>query len=149
MANKFNRISALLLVLLLITGLSFLSFSKSRADGHYLAAGPKITFTTMNHDFGSFPYGEIVYTRFPFRNTGTAPLVISEVERPCGCLLPIWTKNPVMPGDTGSIQVYYSSKQRPGVFRKTMVVYTNILTKDDIIIMVQGNADKKLKKKKK
>jgi hypothetical protein len=102
----------------------------------------------MSHDFGSFPYGEIVLTKFPFRNTGNAPLVISEVERPCGCLLPIWPKNPIMPGDTGSIVVYYSSKQRPGVFRKTMVISTNVQTKDDIIILVQGNADKKIKKKK-
>jgi hypothetical protein len=141
---KYSFIAVLSLIILLITG----GYSRISAGSDYQKAGPVITFTSMAHDFGDFAYGEIVYTRFPFRNTGNAPLVITDVERPCGCLKPMWPKNPIMPGDTGSIQVYYNSDQRPGVFRKTMLIYSNTKSDRQVIILVKGNADKKIKKKK-
>lgn len=117
-----------------------LGLSSMRSD-----SGPKIEFTTMSHNFGTFKEGDIVNCKFPFKNTGTAPLIITDIERPCGCLLPVWPKNPIMPGDTASIRVYFNSKDRPGEFRKTMVVYTNMASKDQVIIMVKGNADKHFK----
>lgn len=114
----------------------------SKADG----GKPVIKFDSMVHNFGIFKEGEIVNCRFEITNMGNAPLVINDVERPCGCTLPVWTKRPIQPGDTGSVRIFFNSKDRPGVFRKTFLVSTNIDT-SQIILMIKGNADKHYKKK--
>jgi len=36
----------------------------------------------------------------------------------CGCTTPSWTKDPVSPGETGSIVAEYNPLNRPGSFSK-------------------------------
>jgi hypothetical protein len=105
--------------------------------------GPVITFETMKHDFGTFKEGEIHQFIFKFTNTGNAPLVVTEVEQPCGCTIPSWSKEPVMPGAKGEIRVIYNSKDRPGAFRKTLQVKSNMDTgKTPLMLLIKGVADK-------
>jgi hypothetical protein len=76
------------------------------------------------HDFGSIIYGANGKVDFTFTNAGTKPLTITDVKSSCGCTIPTWTKEPVEPGKTGIIKIEYDTKI-PGVFNKTVVVYSN------------------------
>ena len=60
---------------------------------------------------------------FEFTNTGTAPLIISNVLSTCGCTVPTKPNAPIMPGKTGKIEVKYS--MIPGPIRKTITVESN------------------------
>jgi hypothetical protein len=90
------------------------------------AQGGKITFEKNAHDFGSIKEeGGPVKVEFKFTNTGTAPLVVSNVQPSCGCTTPDWTKDPVLPGKTGAITAQYDPLHRPGTFNKTLTVTSN------------------------
>jgi hypothetical protein len=76
------------------------------------------------HDYGSIIYGANGKVDFNFTNQGTNPLIITDVKSSCGCTVPTWTKEPVAPGQKGTIQIVYNTTL-PGVFNKTVVVYSN------------------------
>ena len=69
-----------------------------------LFAQSEITFTKSGYDFGTIKEdgGKVEYV-FEFENTGSAPLIVSNVRPSCGCTVPEWTKDPVLPGQKGSI----------------------------------------------
>lgn len=79
-----------------------------------------------SHNFGTIGesdgYAEHI---FKFRNTGTAPLIISRVQASCGCTKPEWTQAPVEPGQEGVIIITFNPKGRMGNFNKSATVYTN------------------------
>lgn len=90
------------------------------------AQKPQIVFKNLEHDFGSFKESDGVQTTtFQFTNKGTVPLVLSNVKASCGCTTPKWTREPVMPDESGEIQVSYDPKNRPGAFNKTVMVSSN------------------------
>ena len=91
-----------------------------------MAQDPVITFTKTEHDFGKINEADgRVSTVFEFKNEGMAPLVLSNVRASCGCTTPTWTKEPVEPGQTGSITVTYNPNGRPGRFQKTITITSN------------------------
>ena len=87
---------------------------------------PVITFEKTEHDFGKINEAAgRVSTVFEFKNEGMAPLVLSNVRASCGCTTPTWTKEPIEPGQTGSITVTYNPNGRPGRFQKTVTITSN------------------------
>lgn len=87
---------------------------------------PVITFVKTEHDFGKINEGDgRVSTVFEFKNEGMSPLVLSNVRASCGCTTPTWTKEPIEPGQTGSITVTYNPNGRPGRFQKTVTITSN------------------------
>lgn len=91
------------------------------------SAQAKITFSTIEHDFGSFSTKNPVQTCvFSFTNTGDKPLVINQAVASCGCTVPTYTKKPIMPGQKGEIRVKYNGEGKfPGRFKKSITVRTN------------------------
>lgn len=59
-----------------------------------------------------------------FTNTGDEPLVITNAKGSCGCTVPTWPKEPVMPGETSEIEIRYATN-RIGKFTKTVKFTTN------------------------
>lgn len=96
--------------------------------------GPVITFEKLLHDFGKIKEqdGTVTYS-FKFTNTGNAPLVINRVHASCGCTTPTWTREPIMPGKTGTITAAYNPLNRPNAFLKTISVFTNADTKATVL----------------
>ena len=140
--------------IVLVLFLSFIGSAKGGMPGTRNTlpeAGAVIQFESMVHDFGTMREGDIKECVFKFTNKGDAPLIIQNVEEPCGCTVPFWSKEPVMPGQTGEIKVVFHSKERPGVFRKTLAVKTNAVLKnhEDILLMIKGNVLTKKEWKKK
>ena len=72
---------------------------------------PVIEFDKMEHDFGEIISGTNVETVFNYKNTGNAPLVITDIKSSCGCTIPQnWTKEPLEPGASGSFTVKFNGK---------------------------------------
>lgn len=86
-----------------------------------------IRFDRKVHDFGDVLIAEgPVSCIFTFTNIGQAPLVIHNVISSCGCTTPEWTREPVKPGATGTIQATFSNDQGPYPFDKTLTVYVGV-----------------------
>lgn len=92
---------------------------------------PKITFDSTTCNFGTIAIGQKVVHTFKFKNTGNGPLVISQVVPSCGCTtLKDWPKDPIYPGEGGSITAEFNSSGFPGEISKSITVGTNCLPAD-------------------
>ena len=77
-------------------------------------------------DFGVIKKGDVKSHTYEITNTGTNPLIISEVKPGCGCTVPEFTKEPILPGKKGEITLKFSSENFDGVVHKTADVYANV-----------------------
>ena len=84
----------------------------------------KMEFKSEVIDYGEINKGSDGVRVFEFTNTGNIPLVISNVTSSCGCTIPKKPEKPVLPGETGQIEVKYDTS-RVGPIRKTITVYSN------------------------
>lgn len=87
----------------------------------------EMKFEKTRHDFGVFAQDTAVVTYdFVFTNVGKSPLIIHQASASCGCTVPEYTLEPIMPGSKGKITVTYNGKgRRPGVFRKSITIHNN------------------------
>jgi hypothetical protein len=85
-----------------------------------------VKLSSSSHDFGTFKE-EAGRQTFDFivTNNGSGPLVIQNITASCGCTTPEWTKEPIPAGGKGTIKAIYDPRDRPGIFEKTLTVYTN------------------------
>ena len=83
-----------------------------------------LKFSAETHDFGKVEQGKPVTYVFEFKNTGTDPVVINDAQASCGCTKPSWTREPVMPGKTGSVSATFNAAA-PGPFNKSVTVTSN------------------------
>ena len=88
---------------------------------------PEIEFDKTVHNFGTFSEKTPVQTAvFAFTNIGKAPLIINQAIASCGCTIPSYTKEPIMPGEKGTVKVTYNGKGKfPGHFKKSITIRTN------------------------
>lgn len=92
-----------------------------------------IKFENLTHDFGTIREGEKVSFTYKFKNTGEAPLIIERALASCGCTLPEWTTEPVLPGDTGFIKVEFDSSGKLNLQNKSIHVTANTWPKMTIL----------------
>ncbi|GAA4448724.1 DUF1573 domain-containing protein [Rurimicrobium arvi] len=100
----------------------------------------KITFFEPDntHDFGTIPEGPDVTYEFKFHNTGKAPLIISNANANCGCTSPIFSKEPILPGEKGTISVTYHTENHPGNFEKFVYVTSNSDGQSQVQLRIKG-----------
>ena len=97
----------------------------------------KIEFKDTTIDYGTVEKGADGVRVFEFTNTGDAPLIISKVKSTCGCTVPKKPEAPIMPGETGEIEVKYDTK-RVMPIRKTITVLSNAET-PTVALKIKGN----------
>lgn len=90
-------------------------------------AQAKIEFKSDTIDYGTVEKGANGVRVFEFTNTGDEPLIISKVSSSCGCTIPKKPKDPILPGQTGEIEVKYDTN-RVNPIRKTITVLSNAET---------------------
>lgn len=114
----------------LFIGLGLLSvinlFGQPAQDANQKNA-PDIVLDKTVYDFGTIGYGSNGSFEFKVKNAGAQPLIISNVQKSCGCTSVDWTKDPIKQGQTGIIKVTYDTK-RIGTFTKNLTVYSNAKT---------------------
>jgi hypothetical protein len=101
-------------------------------------SGAKISFTKETHDYGTIKNGADGSCTFEFKNTGNAPLIISNAKGSCGCTVPTWPHEPIAPGAKGSIVVKYDTK-RAGAINKSVTITSNAVNEPNQIIRIKGN----------
>ncbi len=84
-----------------------------------------IEFPDTLHDFGILEEGEVAEYTFKYKNTGTAPLKITNIITDCGCTVPKYDKKPVLPGENAKIKVTFDSRGFRNNIYKTITVKTN------------------------
>ena len=84
--------------------------------------GPKITFNELEHNYGN------------------EPLILTGVRASCGCTTPTWTKEPIMPGKTGTIKVRYNTNN-VGSFTKTITVTSNAVNASRSTLKIKGKVE--------
>jgi len=102
----------------------------------------QISFSETAHNFGTIVEGTQATYEFAFTNTGDAPLILNSVNASCGCTTPEWTKDPIMPGQTGVIKAVYNSSGRPGSFTKSITVNSNAKN-GTVILTIKGVVESK------
>jgi hypothetical protein len=98
-----------------------------------------MVFTEEVFDFGTIAEGPNAEHVFTFKNTGKEPIILQNVSASCGCTTPQWSKDPVLPGKTGTVKASYSTAGRPNAFNKTVTVVSNAGTK---VLTIKGNVEK-------
>jgi hypothetical protein len=121
---------------LLFTLLAFLSISVA-VNKVSAQSGAKIEFAKETHDYGKIKNGADPYCSFEFKNTGDAPLIISDAKGSCGCTVPEWPKEPIAPGAKATIKVRYDTK-REGVISKNVTIMSNAVNAPEKVIYITG-----------
>jgi len=75
-------------------------------------------------DYGKITQNDNGIRTFKFTNRGRAPIVISKVKTTCGCTVPTYPKQAILPGETGTIDIKYATN-RVGTFSKSITVISN------------------------
>ncbi|MBT7623907.1 MAG: DUF1573 domain-containing protein [Flavobacteriaceae bacterium] len=96
----------------------------------------EISFKETIIDYGTIENGEDGKRTFEFKNIGNAPLIFSRIFSSCGCTIPKKPEKPILPGESGSIEVEYDTK-RTGLFQKAITVNSNAKT-PNVILRIKG-----------
>ncbi|TDQ19521.1 uncharacterized protein DUF1573 [Algoriphagus boseongensis] len=96
-----------------------------QANAQTSGSGAVITFKENSVDFGDIVQGDKVEHTFVLTNSGTEPLVISNVAATCGCTVPVWPKTPIAPGQTAEIKVSFNSAGKMGKQNSVVRIYSN------------------------
>ena len=83
----------------------------------------EIKFEKSFVDLGTLNQGEKRSLKFKFTNTGTEAVKIDFATGSCGCTVPDWPRKTFQPGESGSIDVEYDSKDKEGEQDNSVDVY--------------------------
>ena len=102
------------------------------------SVGDGLEFDKMVHNFGEIMHksGPVSCT-FTLKNTSSKPAVIYNVVSTCGCTDVKWTKEPIRPGQSGTVSVTYSNDEGAYPFDKNLTVYLSDVKKP-VILKVRG-----------
>lgn len=113
---------------------------KRREEQEKLEEERKTSQTTMVvtpnvHDFGVIDKETPVSTIFTVKNTGDQPLTINDAKASCGCTVPRKPEKPILPGETGELEVIFTSKpnQAGQNITKTVTITANIPNSTKIV----------------
>ncbi len=98
---------------------------------------PEISFEKIVHDYGTIYQGADGTCEFKFTNTGKEPLILSKPTSSCGCTVPTWPQEPILPGKSDVIKVTYAT-HNIGPINKTVTVTSNAKT-NRVVLTIKGN----------
>lgn len=97
--------------------------------------GAIISWVENSFDFGDLEQGAKVEHSFRFINSGTEPLLITNVEVTCGCTTPKgWPRDPIAPGESAEITVSFNSTGKSGKQRKVVSLTSNSIGSNNQIV---------------
>ena len=90
------------------------------------APGPQFKFDDTKHNFGMVREGELVHMDYTFTNSGTAPIIITEVKVTCGCTVVDFPKTPIKPGEKGVIKISFDTVGKMDRQDRTVDIISNV-----------------------
>ena len=123
--------------LIYLLGIMFLMVGAAKAQDSKAAIGAEIEFEKVVHDYGDVPYNGNGECEFRFTNTGTEPLLVQKPKSSCGCTIPSWPNEPILPGESDVIKVTYRTN-RAGNINKTVTVTSNAVKNSTVVLRIKG-----------
>jgi hypothetical protein len=111
----------------------FTSFLSPAQEG----SKPDILFESETFHHDTVHQGIAVDGYFYFRNTGGSPLIITSATSSCGCLVPAYSKEPIMPGECGIITTKLNTAGKIGIMDKVVTVMSNA-SRGNILLHVKA-----------
>jgi len=102
-----------------------------------VTGGPEISVDKEVHDYGTIKQGANGTCEFALTNTGSEPLIISRAKGSCGCTVPEWPKEPIMPGESSVMTVRYDTK-RVGAINKSVTITSNAVNNATTVVRIKG-----------
>jgi LEA14-like dessication related protein len=107
----------------------------------FAQSGAKIDFSAKDNtiDYGKVSKSSDNGVRvFEFTNTGNAPLIISSIQSTANCTILSSTKDTILPGKKGKIEVKYNMAAGP--IRKTITVESNAVNYEEgrVALKIRG-----------
>lgn len=100
-------------------------------------------FKEETHNYGSVPEGPKAECDFEFTNTGKKAITISNAVGSCGCTVPQWPHEPILPGKKGTIHVSYNTEGRAGRISKTVTISSDAQQKS-MVLSITGEVTPKV-----
>jgi len=124
--KKMNK--NLVLVILIMTVFSVKTYSQTSVSGAVLS------FEKEYHDYGKIDIENIPEAKLTikFFNKGNQPLVVSNVRGCCGTRVIDWTKEPIMPGKSGTVKIEFEILPKIQTINRTVTVMSNSVNSPDI-----------------
>ena len=122
---------------LYLLGIMLLMAGAAKAQETKAGNGPEIKFEKVVHDYGDVPFNGNGECEFRFTNTGNEPLLIQKPKSSCGCTLPSWPQEPILPGESEAIKVTYRTN-RAGIINKTVTVTSNAHKNPTVVLRIKG-----------
>ena len=120
-----------------LLGIMLLFAGVAKAQDTKVQNGPQIEFEKLVHDYGDVPYNGNGECEFRFTNTGNEPLLVQKPKSSCGCTIPSWPKEPILPGESEVIKVTYRTN-RVGNINKTVTVTSNAVDNPTVVLRIKG-----------
>ncbi len=89
-------------------------------------------------DFGTIKSTDSASVKYKFTNVGKTPLFIIQAFTSCGCTVTSFSKDPIMPGNSGFISVTIKGNFHTGKMNKTILVKTNTKKSMNSILVLKG-----------
>ena len=120
-----------------LLGIMLLMAGAAKAQDTQAENGPEIKFEKVVHDYGDIPFNGNGECEFRFTNTGNEPLLIQKPKSSCGCTIPSWPQEPILPGESEVIKVTYRTN-RSGIINKTVTVTSNAHKNPTVVLRIKG-----------
>jgi hypothetical protein len=138
-----KKIVALSMVLLAFTFSNAQETSKTTKSAKKTSAkttkveGAGMVFVNETIDYGTIAHNADGKREFVFTNNGNKPLIITNVGTSCGCTVPAYPKEPIVPNAKGVIGVKYAT-DRVGAFTKTITITSNAEGTPSKVLTIKG-----------
>jgi hypothetical protein len=100
---------------------------------------PKIKLLEETIDFGEVNGGTTVNAEIKFTNEGNAPLEITKVRPSCGCMAGKMKKRIYEPGESGTIELSYETKNRKGPTKGYVLITSNDPEQSQVKVNLKAN----------
>ena len=129
-------------ILIILTALILMAAGPAAAQSTF---GDVVSVDKTTHDFGNiFTDQGPVSCTFTFKNISKQPILLLQAVSSCGCTTTEWTREPIQPGKTGTVNAVYDNNDGPYPFDKTITVYVSELKKP-IVLHLRGSAHENAK----
>jgi len=137
--QKLYIMKQLVLTFFLFLGIISFATAQNTTDKKAPEQNTSLTFEQLTVDYGDIERGSDPYRTFVFTNTSDSPVAIKNAKGSCGCTVPEYPKEPIMPGEKSEIKVRYDT-QRMGPIARTITLTT---TNDEkITLSIKGRVHK-------
>ncbi len=102
-----------------------------------------LTVDTTILELKNLEINKTTTAKFSLKNIGPNPLVVNNVTTTCGCTVPNWSKQPVLPNKTTDIVVQVTPNKE-GYFKKNVTIYCNI-ERRYVKLVIQGKVNNQSK----